>query len=49
MSERSPTTPDAASPQQLSAEQADAMIRSRRYVTLLIFVSIIGLIVSLAA
>ncbi len=49
MSERPPTTPDTASPPELSAEQADAMIRSRPYVVLLIVVSIIGVIVSLAA
>ena len=49
MSDRPQATPGAAAPSELSPEQADAMIRSRRYIALLVVVSVIGLIVSLAA
>ncbi|MBV9363377.1 MAG: chloride channel protein [Solirubrobacterales bacterium] len=49
MNERRPPTPDAAGPQELSAAQADATIRSERYVVLLVAVAVIGVLVSLAA
>ena len=41
--------PDATSPPELTAEQADATIRSRAYVGLLVAVAVIGVIVSIAA
>jgi chloride channel protein, CIC family len=40
---------DASSQQEMTSEQADATIRSRRFVVLLVVVSVIGVIVSLAA
>jgi len=40
---------DTETPSELTAEQADATIRSRRYVVLLVLVAILGVIVSLAA
>ena len=40
--------PDAATPPELSAEEADATIRSKPYVGLLIMVAVIGVIVSIA-
>jgi H+/Cl- antiporter ClcA len=41
------TTGDAQS--ELSSEQADALVRSRRFVVLLVLVAVVGVIVSLAA
>ena len=41
--------PDAATPPELSAEQADATIRSKAYVGLLVAVAVIGVVVSIAA
>jgi H+/Cl- antiporter ClcA len=49
MTERVQTAPDEPSGGDLTAEQADAMIRSKQYVVLLVVVAIIGVIVSLAA
>jgi H+/Cl- antiporter ClcA len=49
MTEPTPPTPDGGSPQELSSEQADATIRSKRYVVLLVLVAVIGVVVSLAA
>ncbi len=48
----SPSMADApveAAPQEISAEQADAMIASRAYVVMLVLISVIGVIVALAA
>ncbi len=42
-------TPDPAPPEEISAEQADATIGSKAYVGLLVVVSVIGVLVSLAA
>ncbi|HYB27700.1 MAG TPA: chloride channel protein [Solirubrobacteraceae bacterium] len=42
-------TPQDATAQELTPEQADATIRSKRYVALLVVVAVIGVIVSLAA
>jgi H+/Cl- antiporter ClcA len=39
----------AAAPAELTAEQADQTIRSRRFVVLLVIVAVIGIVVSLAA
>src|SRR5512135_1157043 len=44
-----PTSPDAASQPELSSAHADATIRSRRFVGLLVVVAVIGVLVSLAA
>ena len=41
--------PDAGSPPELSAEQADATIRSKQFVGLLVVVAVIGVVVSIAA
>ena len=41
--------PDAAKPPELSAEQADATIRSKAYVGLLVVVAVIGVVVSIVA
>ena len=41
--------PDTGTPPELSAEQADATIRSKQFVGLLVVVAIIGVIVSIAA
>ena len=41
--------PDAAQPPELSAEQADATIRSKAYVGLLVVVAVIGVVVSIVA
>ena len=41
--------PGAGTPAELSAEQADATIRSRAYVGLLLVVAVIGVVVSIAA
>ena len=41
--------PGPDTPQELSHEQADALVRSRRFLALLVIVSIVGVIVSLAA
>ncbi len=41
--------PDATTPPELTAEQADATIRSKAYVGLLVVVAVIGVIVSIAA
>ena len=49
MTEPMPPTPADDTAQELSAEQADATIRSKRYVALLVVVAVIGVIVSLAA
>ena len=49
MTEQVQRTPDDARPEELSAEQADATIRSKQYVALLVVVAVIGVIVSLAA
>jgi chloride channel protein, CIC family len=49
MTENAQPTPDDGTSEELSAQQADAMIRSRRYVALLVVVAVIGVIVSLAA
>ena len=43
------TTPGPETPPELSPEQADATIRSRAYVVLLVVVAVIGVIVSIAA
>jgi hypothetical protein len=48
MTERVQPPPDGR-PEELSTEQADAAIRSKRYVVLLVVVAVIGVIVSLAA
>ena len=40
---------DAGSPEEISAEQADATITSRAYAVLLIMVAVVGMIVALAA
>ena len=40
---------DAATPPELSAEQADATIRSKQFVGLLVVVAVIGVVVSIAA
>jgi len=45
----SPAPEPAAAPPPLTPEQADATIRSRQYVVLLVLVAIVGVIVSLAA
>src|SRR5438067_656320 len=49
MTERAPSTPSEAPPEELSSEQADALIRSKQYIVLLVVVAVIGVIVSLAA
>jgi chloride channel protein, CIC family len=49
MTEQVPPRPADGTAQELSAEQADATIRSKRYVALLVVVAVIGVIVSLAA
>jgi len=49
MAERGQPTPDDGRPEELFAEQADATIRSKQYVVLLVVVAVIGVIVSLAA
>ena len=49
MTEGVQPAPDDARPEELSAEQADATIRSKQYVALLVVVAVIGVIVSLAA
>jgi H+/Cl- antiporter ClcA len=49
MTDPMPPTPDGGTPQELSAEQADATIRSRQYIALLVVVAVIGVVVSLAA
>jgi H+/Cl- antiporter ClcA len=49
MAKPTPPSPDGGVAHELSAEQADATIRSQQYVVLLIVVSVIGVIVSLAA
>ncbi len=49
MTQPVPPRPAAAGSQELSPEQADATIRSPRYVALLVVVAVIGVIVSLAA
>jgi hypothetical protein len=49
MTERVQPTPDGAGPEELSAEQADATIRSKQYVVLLVVVAVIGVIVPLVA
>jgi len=51
MTTAAPNTPSpaGATPAEMSAEQADAMIRSKQYVALLVVVAVIGVIVSLAA
>ncbi len=41
--------PDANTPAELTAEQADATMRSKAYIALLVVVAIIGVIVSIAA
>ena len=41
--------PDAATPPELSAEQADATLRSKQFVGLLVAVAVIGVVVSIAA
>ena len=41
--------PDASTPPELTAEQADATMRSKAYVGLLVVVAVIGVIVSIAA
>src|SRR5437763_5558268 len=41
--------PDGAPPSELTSEQADATIRSKAYVGLLVVVAVIGIVVSLAA
>jgi hypothetical protein len=41
--------PDAGTPPELSSEQADATIRSKQYVGLLVIVALIGIVASLAA
>jgi H+/Cl- antiporter ClcA len=41
--------PDAGAPPELSSEQADATIRSKQYVGLLVVVALIGIVASLAA
>ncbi len=41
--------PEAATPPELSAEQADATIRRKQFIGLLVVVAIIGLVVSIAA
>ena len=41
--------PDESSPPELSAEQADATIRSKPFVGLLVVVAVIGVVVSIAA
>ena len=41
--------PDAATPPDLTAEQADATIRSKQFIGLLVVVAIIGVVVSIAA
>jgi hypothetical protein len=48
MTERVQPPPDGR-PEELSTEQADAAIRGKRYVVLLVVVAVIGVIVSLAA
>ena len=42
-------TPDAGAAPELSAEQADATIRSKQFVGLLVVVAVIGVVVSIAA
>ncbi|HTX13227.1 MAG TPA: chloride channel protein [Solirubrobacteraceae bacterium] len=49
MTERPPPAPANDHPQELTSEQADATIRSKRYAVLLVVVAVIGVIVSLAA
>ncbi|MBS1843422.1 MAG: chloride channel protein, partial [Actinobacteria bacterium] len=49
MTEPVQTAPGRPAGDELTAEQADAMIRSRQYIGLLVVVAIIGVIVSLAA
>lgn len=49
MTERAQTPPEESRGGELTAAQADAMIRSRQYIALLVVVAIIGVIVSLAA
>src|SRR5512142_929225 len=49
MTEPMPPRPADDTAQELSAEQADATIRSKRYVALLVVVAVIGVIVSLGA
>jgi H+/Cl- antiporter ClcA len=44
-----PPSPADATPAEMSTEQADATIRSKQYVALLVVVAVIGVIVSLAA
>ena len=49
MTDSTPPSPDGRSSQELTAEQADATIRSKQYVGLLVVVAVIGVIASLAA
>src|SRR5512142_1862887 len=49
MTEPMPPRPAEPGAQELSSDQADATIRSKRYVALLAVVAVIGVIVSLAA
>jgi chloride channel protein, CIC family len=49
VTEHAPSTPPEGRPEELTAEQADATIRSKQYVALLVVVAVIGVIVSLAA
>jgi H+/Cl- antiporter ClcA len=49
MTDPTPPTSNDAPPPEVTAEQADATIRSRQYVVLLVLVAIIGVIVSLVA
>lgn len=46
MTEPTPTTPDSGGAQELTSEQADATIRSRQYIALLVVVAVIGVVVS---
>ncbi|MBV9413927.1 MAG: hypothetical protein JO363_03020, partial [Solirubrobacterales bacterium] len=49
MTEPTPASPDGRPNEELSAQQADAMIASRQYVGLLVVVAVIGVIASMAA
>jgi H+/Cl- antiporter ClcA len=49
MTQPVPRGPEPEAAGELSSEQADATIRSRRYVVLLVLVAILGVVVSLAA
>ena len=49
MTERPVPAPAPDRPQELTSEQADATIRSKRYAVLLVIVAVIGVLVSLAA